>query len=174
MKLHHLALAAAAALLLAAATAAPAQAATYGWSWQQPVVYVYDGTTPGSLYAVAEAAAEWSASGVNLAMTTDPAAAHITVREEYVCGSLQCYAGHFTSTESAGVITACQISVDPGLADEPKLGQHAALHEMGHCLGLDHNAKTVRRSVMNASVNYDTAVTRPSSYDIREAKTLYR
>lgn len=174
MKLHRIALAAPVALLLAVATAAPANADTRGSRWQQPVVYVYDATSAGSLYAVAEAASEWSASGVNLAMTTDPTAAHITVREEYVCGSLQCYAGHFTSTESGGVITGCQISVDPGLSDEPKLGQHAALHEMGHCLGLEHNAKTIRRSVMNASVNYDTAVTRPSSYDIREAKTLYR
>lgn len=162
-----------AALGLMLAIAQPVDAATRGARWQQPVVYVYDATSAGSLYAVAEAASEWSASGVNLAMTTDPTAAHITVREEYVCGSLQCYAGHFTSTESGGVITGCRISVDPGLSDEPKLGQHAALHEMGHCLGLDHNAKTVRRSVMNVSVNWDTAVTRPSSYDIREARSLY-
>ena len=164
-------LTAAAALVVIPATTA--HAATSGAKWAQPAVYVYDATSAGSLYAVAEAASEWSKSGINLVMTSDPTQADITVREEYVCGSLTCYAGYFTASGSGGVITDCQISVDPGIATEPKLAQHSALHEMGHCIGLDHNPVDVNRSVMNASVNWDTAVMRPSAYDIRQAKTIY-
>lgn len=174
MKLR-LFLAALAALCLAAVTATPAQAATYGWSWQQPTVYVYDGTTPGGDFAVAEAAAEWSASGINLVMTSDPAAADITVREEYVCGGgLQCYAGTASWSVEGGIASSCSVTVNPGLVDDGKLAQHALLHELGHCIGLAHNVKDIRRSVMNVSVNATTAVDRPSSRDLREAKSLYR
>jgi predicted Zn-dependent protease len=166
-------LAALAALVLVPASSAHAE--TRGSSWQQPVVYVYDSTSAGSLYDVAGAAADWSASGVNLVMTSDPTLADITVAQENYCGMLQCYAGHYSSTESGGVIADCHISVDPGLSDDPKLGHYATLHEMGHCLGLEHNPVDVNRSVMNASTPTSRNIpARPSSYDIREVKSLYR
>lgn len=142
-------------------TPAIASAEVYGWTWNDPTVTVYDGTF-NSNFKVSEAAAEWSrASGIDFVMSSSSNADVVVT--EAVTG----YLGLAQWTrDSRGNTIRCTIKLDPVLTGN--LAEHTALHELGHCGGVDHNRTFIRKSVMNTYGSSSTAVTRPSSYDLRE------
>jgi predicted Zn-dependent protease len=161
--------------LLVGLSAAPAQAAggsgsVYGWSWKQPVVYVYDGTGNSQNWRVFEAAAEWSrpSDSLNLKMTTNQSIADIVVTET---DGLP-YAGLARWSVSGNTAYYCIVQLNP-VFEFTAMNQHTVIHEMGHCLGIDHNRSYVRGSVMNTYVNSSDAVKSPSSFDYRTLKKIY-
>jgi predicted Zn-dependent protease len=160
------------------ALAVPAQAGgvnastrTYGWSWQQPIVYVYDATPSTSAWKVSEAVAEWNKPNdrLNLVLTTDQSIADIQVFEE---PAPDVYSGYARWTESGGVVTDCRVSLSPYWANDYK-AETTAVHELGHCVGLDHNSTFIKGSVMNSTVSNSTAVFKPGAVDYKSLSTLY-
>lgn len=148
-------------------------AAFYNHRFDHPVVTVYDGTTSTG-WNVASALTQWSAASPNLTLvsTSDPATADIYVHEN----SDIAYAGvaSYTTDNGGYRITHCDVTLSTYYAvNYPSVMHHDALHEIGHCLGLDHNTQDVKGSVMNKVVSVATAVTKPSPYDLTNLRTAY-
>ena len=159
-----------AAVGLALAVAAPTQAAkpaptaavaAYWGHWVSPAL-VYDGTGGNNSYKVSEAVSEWRKSGWNVSMTSDSAKANIKVSA--AMSTIDGAVGDASVVSSGGIITACTVRLDP-LFMTLNVGEHLAIHELGHCGGLPHSTST--KSVMYPSANSNTALTRPSAADIR-------
>lgn len=144
-----------------AAKPAPTATAAYWGHWTTQA-RVYDATGGNNSYKVSEAVTEWSKSGWNVVMTTDPTKANITVVEAQAttAGAV----GDAALVTSGSIITGCTVNLDPLFATL-NVGEHLAIHELGHCGGLPHSTST--KSVMYPTVNSNTAMTKPSAQDIR-------
>jgi len=154
------------------ATETGATTRTYGFKWDQPVVYVYDGTPATSGWKVAEAVSEWSrpTDNLNLKMTDDLSIADIVFMEEETPGV---YSGYSRWTvDSANTATDARISLSPWWANDPQ-SEHIAIHELGHCLGLDHNSGYIKGSVMNAAGGTIDTLSTPGRMDIKSLETIY-
>lgn len=145
---------------------AAATADTYGWRWSGPI-RVHD-ATGDPRWGVALAAHQWAASGVPIEVSPEPCTGCITVTVD----STLTYAGLAQWSVSAGIATSCRVRLLSGHAAMP-WAHHIALHEIGHCLGLDHNARDRKGSVMNALASSGAALV-PSSWDLRNLRGLYR
>lgn len=149
----------------------PASAETSGWKWPNPVVYVYDGTSSAK-WEVAEAASEWSKprDSLTLVMTSDPAKANIVVydvNELTAQNDSALGAAYYPTSTGQCRIELVKFALNYDVAD------YTTLHEMGHCLGLAHNSKTVKNSVMNTSTTLYNTVNKPGAYDYRSLDVLY-
>lgn len=153
----------------ATATAAPSQAvqesptknAPYWGHWGSPAL-VYDATGGGTPAKVSEAVTEWSKSGWDVRMTTDPAAANIVVSVEDI--AVDNALGYANLAYTNGLISGCTVRLQPAYAMEP-VTEHTVAHELGHCGGLPHSSST--RSIMYASTGLSGFLTRPTGQDIR-------
>ncbi len=156
---------------LALGAASPSQAAKpqpsstvnppYWGHWTTQAV-VYDATGGSNSFKVSEAVTEWSKSGWNVVMTTDPTKANITVVAEN--STIDGAVGDATLVTSGSVITSCTVHLSPTFATL-NLGQHMAIHELGHCGGLPHSTST--KSVMYPTTSSNTMMTKPSAQDLR-------
>ncbi|MEW1955094.1 matrixin family metalloprotease [Terrabacter sp. NPDC080008] len=140
---------------------APATNPPYTGHWTTQAV-VYDATGGANSFKVAEAVTEWSKSGWSVVTTTDPTRANITVvaEDSTVDGAV----GDATLVRSGTVITGCTVHLSPTFAGL-NIGEHMAIHELGHCGGLPHSTST--KSVMYPTTNSNTMMTRPSAQDLR-------
>ena len=100
---------------------------TYGWSWMQPVVYVYDGTVDSPSWRVSEAVAEWNAPEDNLVLqiTNDEASADIVVTETNTIP----YVGVAEWTVNGGVASYCTVKLNVGY-ENTAISQHDTIHEL--------------------------------------------
>ena len=168
------AFAAALAALLLVAVAAPAEAAPYGWRWDQ-VVEVFDATTDPA-WRVAEAVAEWDAGrdGLTIVMTTDLASAEIVVREgelptQIVGGGI---GGQAQLPPHPGGIATGVCRVTLSVWASSYFREHIASHELGHCIGLGHNDNW-HVSIMAPTVSGDQVRSEPGPHDYRDKRRVY-
>lgn len=159
-----------AALGLALGAASPSQAAkpapqlaqaAYWGHWTTQAV-VYDATGGNNSFKVSEAVSEWSKSGWNVVMTADATKANITVVAE--SSTVDGAVGDATLVTSGSIITSCTVHLSPTFATL-NIGEHMAIHELGHCGGLPHSTST--KSVMYPTTNSNTMMTKPSAQDLR-------
>ena len=164
---------AAAAMALVPVTAHAATMTGYGW--QENTLTVVDQGTKN--WDVAAAVAAWNSTdpAITLAMGPKKAKSCSEVAGQCITvgtGSLgDQVGGSATLRRSGSYISSCHVT----LADSVK-GKEAAfyndmilLHEIGHCVGLDH-AEFGARSVMQSSVS---GLKELQPYDLADLQTLY-
>ncbi|GAA2487874.1 M57 family metalloprotease [Terrabacter carboxydivorans] len=144
-----------------AAKPAPTATAAYWGHWATQAL-VYDATGGNNSFKVPEAVSEWSKSGWNVVMTTDATKANITVVAEN--STVDGAVGDATLVTSGSIITGCTVHLSPTFT-YVNVGEHMAIHELGHCGGLPHSTST--KSVMYPTTNSNTMMTKPSAQDIR-------
>ncbi len=159
-----------AAVGLAVCAAAPAQAgkpaptaaaAAYWGHWATQAL-VYDATGGTNSFKVSEAVAEWRKSGWNVVMTSDATKANIKVVAQN--STIEGAVGDASLVTSGSIITGCTVHLSPTFT-YMNVGEHMAIHELGHCGGLPHSTST--KSVMYATTNSNTMMTKPSAQDIQ-------
>lgn len=156
------------------ATAAPAVSLV---SWPQNVVYVYDTTAAvkkadgTQTWPVKAAAARWSKGNpVDIRYTSTGCPANVqcvTIRQSELADPT---VGLTTTTTGGGVIKTSNVTLDTtfGRKNSAARRQNVVCHEMGHALGLKHQATT--SSCMNS---YVTSERYPNATDIKNLKTMY-
>lgn len=158
------------------AVATTADAAVNFVSWPQDVIYVYDATAgvkkDGKQVWPVEAAAErWSKGNpVDLRYTTKGCPANVqcvTITQAKV----KAPAVGVTATAFVGAdIKSSNITLDKSFGSKNSAArrQNVVCHEMGHALGLKHQATTT--SCMNS---YVTSTRYPNATDIKNLNTMY-
>ena len=169
-----------AVLALLAATlwsAPPANATTYGWRWNQ-VVGVYDGTSAGNTFNIPQSVSQWGSisAGLQMRMVSDPTQANIVVREVDTMTNCSASAiGCATGPSVAGGVAYGVCNVDLArYIDHQGYAVEVALHELGHCVGLDHSPDGVRSVMRVYGTTTTSYFTKPQPYDRRDIRTLYR
>ena len=156
------------------ATATPAVSSI---SWPQDVVYVYDTTAAvkkadgTQTWPVKAAAARWSKGNpVDIRYTTTSCPANVqcvTIRQSELADPTV----GLTTTATAGAdIKASNVTLDTtfGRKNSAARRQNVVCHELGHALGLKHQATTC--SCMNS---YVTSERYPDATDIKNLKTMH-
>jgi hypothetical protein len=138
-----------------------------GFRWHK-TVFIYDGTGDPR-WDVARAARLWAQAGVPIVMDEYDCTGCVHVYQ----GDAQDRVGESDWTQERGSAVDCVIRLDPQYADSV-VARHAALHEIGHALGLDHNPTYVDDSVMNPFVTETCHVDMPSPFDLRNLHNLYK
>lgn len=155
------------ALALFGLSAAPAQAETFSWRWADTTISVYDATVPGDQVDVPGIIADWNAAGaVTLYRTSDRASAQLVVESILY----HPYAGQAIPTRSGDTVTHCRAIVN-GTHATKAWAHHIGLHEVGHCLGLDHTEH--KGAIMQTSVGAFNYMMAPSRWDLRELRNHY-
>jgi predicted Zn-dependent protease len=156
--------------------AAGAEAKMYGWTWKE-TVEVYDATEPGA-WDVPGAVAGWNeVEGLTVVMTDDQTLADIKVVEGTYPGPIvNGWIGRAYLPSGRGDGTpdgVCTIQMQVAFRGSP-WAQHAAAHEVGHCLGWDHHDRCFKNSIMNAGTNCTPPMDGPGRRDLNEGRRAYR
>ncbi len=168
------ALVALATVVLVAPARADAQAAPLG-RWQSSTINVY--APVPTAWGVGKAVTQWNKNGVvTLQLVREPCTGCITVRE-----GLPPDQPHAAGQDIVGLaalwgpgegrpIYGCDITLNPDHLYSGIMDPHgASAHELGHCLGLSHNAYTwsVMREI--GPILFD----RPTGRDLMRVARLY-
>lgn len=149
---------------------------TLGWRWTG-TVNVYDGTGDPA-WKVAEAAREWgSRTGLHTQVVDKVAAAQIVVYQVdqftdpgYPNAIGLTYWPHVSGNVADG---QCRIELLKWVADTyPLTAEDAAIHELGHALGLAHDTVD-KRTVMAPSIQLGEGFTHPLAADYKNLQSIY-
>lgn len=132
-------------VVVAALVAAPAHSSTVG-KWNSNVVPVYIAGNLNSNWNIDNVIAAWNQGPVTLVRVYEPCSNCIVARVVYP-GDVDWAAQAYVYNNNR-VIDNCLIELD-GSPKYHRDRSYNFAHEVGHCLGLEHN--TLRRSVMSIS-----------------------
>lgn len=170
-------LAALAALGMALTLAAPSSATTYGWTWAQDSVTIYNATKSKDITAALRTY-EAAPIGLDVTVTThsrDCRTNCITV--DYGSWDTNAWGYAYFSVRDGQVSTCRAAILDDLRGGNPRTSPRAAaasvaVHEVGHCLGLDHTYETMS-SVMTPYVSINQPKESLYAYDIADLQSLY-
>ena len=151
----------------------------YGWTWDHPVA-VYDGTG-NPRWDVAGAVGKWSLYGLRLHLTSNAAAADVTVTQgdaNALCATTAAVIGCTDTTVTGGRPVHSVVVMARQYAGWPYWQTLAGgmLHELGHAVGFGHAPAPMSNadSVMGVPIPLGCcARTRLSSYDRGGVRLAY-
>ena len=165
------------AAMVAVVTAPAAEATTYGWRWADDSVQIVNDTKSKDIDAALKTL-EGLPIGLDIEVVRKCTSDCITVTygdtDRNDDGVLEAWGYAYFDVRN-GVVSSCRADVSDTLkggnprSSPRSYAPNVALHEVGHCLGLDHTNETMS-SIM---VPYATMRQAPSAYDIADLQSLY-